>query len=377
MKERSCSSAALIILAALWSVSAQADWALNMTEGVTEVSRSIYSLHMQIFWICVVIAIAVFSVMFWSIIHHRKSAGAKAEQFHENTTVELIWTIVPVLILVAMAVPATTTLIEMYDTSDSDVDIQVTGYQWKWQYQYLGEDLSFFSNLSTNPDEIYNKVEKNENYLLEVDEPLVVPIGKKIRFLVTSNDVIHSWWVPAFAVKRDAIPGFINESWTRIDEVGIYRGQCAELCGKDHGFMPIVVQAVTDEDYALWLADKKASIAAEVAAAARVWSLEELMERGEKVYQTNCAACHQVGGQGISPMFPALKASAIATKPEQIDEHIKIVLEGRAGTAMQAYAAQLSAVELAAVITYERNAWGNDTGDIITPQSIQSMLKSK
>ncbi|KZM38496.1 cytochrome B559 subunit alpha [Marinomonas sp. SBI22] len=365
------------MLAALWSVSAQADWALNMTEGVTEVSRSIYSLHMQIFWICVVIAIAVFSVMFWSIIHHRKSAGAKAEQFHENTTVELIWTIVPVLILVAMAVPATTTLIEMYDTSDSDVDIQVTGYQWKWQYQYLGEDLSFFSNLSTNPDEIYNKVEKNENYLLEVDEPLVVPIGKKIRFLVTSNDVIHSWWVPAFAVKRDAIPGFINESWTRIDEVGIYRGQCAELCGKDHGFMPIVVQAVTDEDYALWLADKKASIAAEVAAAARIWSLEELMERGEKVYQTNCAACHQVGGQGISPMFPALKASAIATKPEQIDEHIKIVLEGRAGTAMQAYAAQLSAVELAAVITYERNAWGNDTGDIITPQSIQSMLKSK
>lgn len=377
MKERSCSSAALMILAALWSVSAQADWALNMTEGVTEVSRSIYSLHMQIFWICVVIAIAVFGVMFWSIIHHRKSAGAKAAQFHENTTVELIWTIVPVLILVAMAVPATTTLIEMYDTSDSDVDIQVTGYQWKWQYQYLGEDLSFFSNLSTDPDEINNKVEKNKNYLLEVDEPLVVPIGKKIRFLVTSNDVIHSWWVPAFAVKRDAIPGFINESWTRIDEVGTYRGQCAELCGKDHGFMPIVVQAVTDEDYALWLAEKKASIAAEVAAAARVWSLDELIVRGEQVYQKNCAACHQVGGQGISPMFPALKASAIATKPEQIDEHIKIVLEGRAGTAMQAYAAQLSAVELAAVITYERNAWGNDTGDIITPQSIQSMLKSK
>lgn len=377
MKERACSSAALIILAALWSISAQADWALNMTEGVTEVSRSIYSLHMQIFWICVVIAVAVFSVMFWSIIHHRKSAGAKAEQFHENTTVELIWTIVPVLILVAMAVPATTTLIEMYDTDDSDVDIQVTGYQWKWQYQYLGEDLSFFSNLSTNPDEINNKVEKNKNYLLEVDEPLVVPIGKKIRFLVTSNDVIHSWWVPAFAVKRDAIPGFINESWTRIDEVGTYRGQCAELCGKDHGFMPIVVQAVTEEDYGLWLADKKASIAAEVAAASRVWSLDELMVRGEQVYQKNCAACHQVGGQGISPMFPALKGSDIAIKSAQKDEHIKIVLEGRAGTAMQAYAAQLSAVELAAVITYERNAWGNDTGDIITPQSIQSMLKSK
>ena len=375
MQERSCSSVVLIIFASLCSVSAHADWALNMTEGVTEVSRSIYSLHMQIFWICVVIAVAVFSVMFWSIFHHRKSAGAKAEQFHENTTVELIWTIVPVLILVAMAVPATTTLIEMYDTADSDVDIQVTGYQWKWQYQYLGEDLSFFSNLSTNPDEINNKVDKGENYLLEVDEPLVVPVGKKIRFLVTSNDVIHSWWVPAFAVKRDAIPGFINESWTRIDEEGVYRGQCAELCGKDHGFMPIVVKAVSEQKYQLWLADKKAAIAAEVAAAARVWSLDELMVKGEAVYQKNCAACHQANGQGIPPTFPGLKGSVIATK--QQDEHIKIVLDGRAGTAMQAYAAQLSAVDLAAVITYERNAWGNDTGDIVTPQSIQSMLKAK
>lgn len=375
MQERSCSSVALIIFASLCSVSVRADWALNMTKGVTEVSNSIYSLHMQIFWVCVVIAVAVFSVMFWSIIHHRKSVGAKAEQFHENTTVELIWTIVPVLILVAMAIPATTTLIEMYDTDDSDVDIQVTGYQWKWQYQYLGEDLSFFSNLSTNPDEINNKVEKNVNYLLEVDEPLVVPVGKKIRFLVTSNDVIHSWWVPAFAVKRDAIPGFINESWTRIDEEGVYRGQCAELCGKDHGFMPIVVKAVSEEEYQLWLTDKKAGIAAEVAAASRVWSLNELMVKGEQVYQKNCAACHQPGGQGIPPMFPALKGGVITT--QQQDEHIKIVLDGRAGTAMQAYAAQLSAVDLAAVITYERNAWGNDTGDIVTPQSIQSMLKSK
>ncbi|OUR74620.1 cytochrome c oxidase subunit II [Marinomonas sp. 42_23_T18] len=375
MQERSCSSVVLIIFASLCSVSVQADWALNMTKGVTEVSNSIYSLHMQIFWVCVVIAVAVFSVMLWSIIHHRKSVGAKAEQFHENTTVELIWTIVPVLILVAMAIPATTTLIEMYDTDDSDVDIQVTGYQWKWQYQYLGEDLSFFSNLSTNPDEINNKVKKNVNYLLEVDEPLVVPIGKKIRFLVTSNDVIHSWWVPAFAVKRDAIPGFINESWTRIEEEGVYRGQCAELCGKDHGFMPIVVKAVSDEEYQLWLADKKASIAAEVAAASRVWSLGELMVKGEQVYQKNCAACHQPGGQGIPPMFPALKGGVITT--QQQGEHINIVLEGRAGTAMQAYAAQLSAVDLAAVITYERNAWGNDTGDIVTPQSIQTMLKSK
>jgi len=359
----------------LFSMQTHADWALNMTQGVTDVSRSVYSLHMQIFWICVVIGILVFSVMLWSIIHHRKSAGAKAEQFHENTAVELIWTIVPIIILVAMAVPATTTLIKMYDTSESDVDIQITGYQWKWQYQYLSEDLSFFSNLSTDQDEINNLSEKNVNYLLEVDEPLVIPVGKKVRFLLTSNDVIHSWWVPAFAVKKDAIPGFINESWTRVEEEGIYRGQCAELCGKDHGFMPIVVKAVSEDEYLNWVTDKKTAIAAEVAAAARVWSLAELMERGEKVYQTNCAACHQPSGQGIPPTFPALKGSVIALEDQ--DAHIDIVLNGKAGSAMQAYAAQLSAVDLAAVITYERNAWGNDTGDVVAPQLIQSMVNSK
>ena len=366
-------SVLFFLSALLLSAPAAADWAVNMTEGVTDVSRSVYSLHMQIFWICVVIAVVVFSVMLWSIIYHRKSAGAKAEQFHENTTVELLWTIIPIFILVAMAVPATTTLIDMYDSSESDVDIHITGYQWKWQYQYLSEDLSFFSNLSTPKKEISNDAVKNVNYLLEVDEPLVIPIGKKVRFLLTSNDVIHSWWVPAFAVKKDAIPGFINESWTRVEEEGIYRGQCAELCGKDHGFMPIVVKAVAYEDYLTWVDDKKAVIAAEVAAAARVWTLAELMERGEKVYQTNCAACHQANGQGIPPTFPALKDSVIATQDEKA--HIDIVLNGKAGTAMQAYAAQLSAVDLAAVITYERNAWDNNTGDVVAPQFIQSLVK--
>lgn len=374
MQKNALSVSLLVCVLCLLPTSVSADWAVNMTEGVTDVSRSVYSLHMQIFWICVAIAVVVFSIMLWSIIYHRKSAGAKAKQFHENTTVELLWTIIPIFILVAMAVPATTTLVEMYDSSESDVDIQITGYQWKWQYQYLSEDLSFFSNLSTPKDEIQNVAEKNINYLLEVDEPMVIPVGKKVRFLLTSNDVIHSWWVPAFAVKKDAIPGFINESWTKVEEAGVYRGQCAELCGKDHGFMPIVVKAVPYNDYLAWVSDKKAKIAEEAAAAARVWTLAELMERGEKVYQVNCAACHQPNGEGIPPTFPALKGSAIATQDEKA--HIDIVLNGKSGSAMQAYAAQLSAVDLAAVITYERNAWGNDTGEVVAPQYIQTLIDS-
>lgn len=363
------------VILMVFSGGAIAAWETNMTEGVTAISRSVYSLHMQIFWICVAIAIAVFSVMLWSIIYHRKSSGAKASQFHENTTVELAWTIIPILILVAMAIPATKTLIEMYDTEESDVDIQITGYQWKWQYHYLEEDLSFFSALQTPRDEITNQSEKNEHYLLEVDEPLVLPVGKKIRFLMTSNDVIHSWWVPAFAVKKDAIPGFINESWARPEEVGIYRGQCAELCGKDHGFMPIVVKVVEENEYVKWVTDKKTAIAAEIAAAQRVWTLDELMTRGEKVYQANCAACHQPSGLGIPPTFPALKGSVIAT--QDMPKHIDMVLNGVKGTSMQAFANQLSDVDLAAVITYERNAWGNDTGEMVKPQSINALKSGK
>ena len=363
------------LLLFLFSTNAFAEWQMNMTEGVTAISRSVYALHMQIFWICVGIGVVVFGIMFWSIIHYRKSAGAKAEQFHENTTVELAWTIVPIIILVAMCIPATTTLIEMYDTDESDIDIQITGYQWKWQYQYLGEDLSFFSALQTPREQITNEIEKGENYLLEVDEPLVIPVGKKIRFLLTSNDVIHAWWVPAFAVKRDAIPGFINESWTRVEETGIFRGQCAELCGKDHGFMPIVVKVVEQEEYISWLESKKAKIAAEVAAATRVWSLDELMQRGETVYQANCAACHQSNGEGISPMFPALKGGFITTKDKA--KHIDVVLNGVSGTAMQSFSKQLNDVDLAAVITYERNAWGNNTGEMVAPQSIKSLKNGK
>ncbi len=353
-----------------------ADLKYNMPVGVTEVSHAVHSLHMTIFWICVAIAVIVFGVMFWSIFHHRKSRGAKAAQFHENTLVEIIWTLIPLVILVAMAVPATATLIKMYDTSDADVDIQITGYQWKWHYKYVNDDIEFFSTLSTPADQIKNEVPKDTNYLLEVDQPLVLPVGKKVRFLVTSNDVIHSWWVPDLAVKRDAIPGFINEAWTKIERSGTYRGQCAELCGKDHGFMPIVVEAKSEQEYSAWVAnkqaEKEAAKQAAAASATKEWSHDELMAEGEKVYARICAACHQSTGMGIPSVFPALKGSPVATG--NVQEHINIVLHGRPGTAMQAFAQQLSTTELAAVITYERNAWDNNTGDTVLPQAIQAVL---
>ena len=239
-----------------WSM---ADWTMNMTPGVTGTSNDIFSLHMTILWICVVIGVVVFGVMFWSIFAHRKSQGHKPANFHENTMVEILWTIIPFVILVVMAIPATATLVDMYDTTESEVDIKVTGYQWKWQYEYVDQDFGYFSNLATPRDQIENRQDKGENYLLEVDNPLIVPVGKKVRLLLTANDVIHSWWVPEFGVKKDAIPGFINEAWFRVDEPGTYRGQCTELCGKDHGFMPIVVEAVPEEKFNVWLAEQKAA----------------------------------------------------------------------------------------------------------------------
>lgn len=350
------------------SANANASWTVNMTPGATEVSRSVFDLHMTIFWISVVIGAIVFGVMFWSMFMHRRSRGAVPAKFHENLTVEILWTVIPLLILVGMAIPATKTLIEIYDTEDSDIDIMVTGYQWRWQYNYLGEDVSFMSNLATPRDQISNQAAKGEHYLLEVDEPMVVPTGQKIRLLITANDVIHSWWVPALAVKKDAIPGFINESWTRIDEPGIYRGQCTELCGRDHAFMPIVVDARTPEDYAAWLAEKKASAAAEAELTSKEWTLEELMERGERVYTSTCVACHQANGEGLPPMFPALKGSDMVLN--DVAAHIDVVVNGVPGTAMAAFGKQLSEVDIAAVITYERNAWDNDTGEVVAPIDI-------
>ncbi|MET4163407.1 cytochrome c oxidase subunit 2 [Marinobacterium sp. MBR-111] len=361
-------------LALLAPASLRAEWGFNLTPGVTDVSRSVYDLHMTIFWICVAIALVVFGVMFWSIFHHRKSRGAKAHHFHENTLVEVIWTLIPVLILVGMAVPATATLIKMYDPSEAELDVQITGYQWKWRYDYLDHELSFFSNMSTPREQITNVAEKQENYLLEVDRHLVLPVGTKIRFLLTANDVIHSWWVPALAVKKDAIPGFINEAWTIIDEPGIYRGQCAELCGQDHGFMPIVVEAVSKEDFDVWLMAARAEKEAQVQAAERSWTLDELMQQGEQVYLQACAACHLPSGEGVPGAFPALKGSPVALG--DVSAHIDIVLNGKAGTAMQAFRDQLSTVQLAAVITYERNAWGNSLGEAVSPAQISRLLQS-
>jgi len=345
-----------------------AGYALNMTEGVTSVSHDIYDLHMTIFYSCVVIGIGVFGVMIFSIIYHRKSKGAAAANFHENATVEFVWTAIPFAILIIMAIPATKTLIDLEDSRDADVTIKVTGYQWKWKYDYLDEDISFFSNLSTNRDEIANKVAKGEHYLLEVDKPIVVPINRKIRFLVTSNDVIHAWWVPALGVKQDAIPGYINDTWAEITEPGTYRGQCAELCGQDHGFMPIVVIAKTDSEYQQWVAEQKAGAAALVTSAGQQWTKDDLMAKGREVYNASCIACHLADGAGVPGVFPAIAASPIATGP--VAAHVDIVMHGKSGTAMQAFNEQLDDVALAAVITYERNAFGNSTGDVLQPLDI-------
>lgn len=347
---------------------ASASWTMNMSPGATEVSRSVFNLHMTIFWISVIIGGIVFAVMFWSMIMHRRSKGAVPAKFHENLTVEILWTVIPLLILIGMAIPATKTLIDIYDTEDADLDILVTGYQWRWQYNYMGEDVSFMSNMATPREQINNQQAKGEHYLLEVDEPLVVPTGQKIRFLITAADVIHSWWVPALAVKKDAIPGFINESWTRIEEPGIYRGQCTELCGRDHAFMPIVVDARSPEDFAIWLADKKATAAAEAELTSKDWTLDELMERGQRVYANTCVACHQANGEGMPPMFPSLKGTDMVLN--DLPAHIDVVVNGVPGTSMAAFGAQLSEVDIAAVITYERNAWGNDTGDVVAPIDI-------
>ncbi|HXH02624.1 MAG TPA: cytochrome c oxidase subunit II [Candidatus Competibacteraceae bacterium] len=353
-----------------WSATASAEFGLNMSPGVTAVSREVYDLHMLIFWICVWIGIGVFGVMFYSIYHHRKSKGAVAAQFHESTTIELLWTVIPMLILISMAIPATRALIAMEDTSEPELTVVVTGYQWKWKYDYLDQGVSFYSTLSTPREQIYNVADKGQHYLLEVDNPLVLPVSKKVRILTTAADVIHSWWVPDLGWKRDAIPGFVNESWTRIDTPGVYRGQCAELCGKDHGFMPIVVVAKSEADFQQWLQEQKSAKSAAATAAGRDWSRDELLAKGQQVYGQHCAACHQPNGQGIPGAFPAIAGSPVAKGP--VAEHIKTVLDGRPGTAMQAFKHQLSDIELAAVITYQRNAWGNDTGDAVQPRTVQA-----
>jgi cytochrome c oxidase subunit 2 len=349
---------------------------LNMSPGVTEVGASIYDLHMWILWICVVIGVLVFGAMFYSIFAHRKSRGVTPATFHESTKVEVAWTVVPFLILLGMAVPATSTLIDVYDFKDAEMDILITGYQWKWKYEYLdenGDSVVFFSNLRTPQDEIYNREEKGEHYLLEVDQPVVIPVDTKVRFLVTAYDVIHSWWVPELAVKKDAIPGFINETWTKATKTGIYRGQCAELCGKDHGFMPIVVNVVTREEYDSWLAQKKQESAEIKALMAQTFTLDDLVSRGKEVYDRACLACH--GAKGEGGLGKAIAGSVVAMGAT--DTHLDVVVNGVSGSAMQAFGGQLNDVDMAAVLTYQRNAFGNNMGDLIQPVDVYNFKKGQ
>jgi cytochrome c oxidase subunit 2 len=350
----------------------------NLQAPQSVIAREIYDLHTLIMWIIMAIFVVVFGAMTYSIVVHRKSVGHKASQFHEHVGVELAWTIVPFIILIGMAYPATKTVISMKDTSNPDLTIKATGYQWKWGYDYLQDGISFYSSLSTPRDQIDGgNVEgrkKNPNYLLEVDNPVVVPVGKKVRIITTANDVIHAWWVPALGIKQDAIPGFVRDTWFRADKPGTYRGQCAELCGKDHGFMPIVVEAVEPEKYAAWVQEQKAKMAKAAVAddPNKAWSLDDLKARGEKVYAANCVACHQATGMGVPGAFPALSGSKVVNGPK--NDQIALVLGGKPGTAMQSFK-QLNDVEIAAVITYTRNNWNNKTGDAVTPADVKALRK--
>ena len=348
----------------------------NMPVGVTEVSQSIFGLHMLIFWICVVIGVIVFGIMFWSMWKYRKSKGAVAADFDDHFWLEIGWTVAATAVLVWMAVPSTQVMVKAYDDAEGEINILVTGHQWKWHYEYMEDEVSFFSNLSTSQEEIDNKVPKGEFYLTEVDEPLVIPINTRVRFLITGNDVIHSWWVPDFAVKQDAIPGFINTAWTNVPKPGIYRGACTELCGIKHAFMPVVVRAVERETYDAFIAEKVALAEAERMLTSKEWTKEELMERGEKFYVTNCVACHQANGKGIPPVFPALEGSQVALNDS--GKHIEILMEGIQGSAMAAFGDSYSEVDIAAVVTYTRQAWSNgENGDgvIVTPKDIVEYKK--
>lgn len=352
---------------------------LNMTKGVTDISAGVYDMHMLMFIICVVIGAGVFIAMFISMYFHRKSRGVKPANFHENVKVEIAWTVIPFVILIVMAVPAMNLLIDMEDASEPDVTILVTGSQWKWHYKYMDNDVEYYSKLATQAEQISGKLPKGENYLLEVDRPLVIPTGQKVRFLITSDDVIHAWWVPDFGFKQDANPGFINDAWTNVNEPGVYRGQCAELCGKDHGFMPIVVIAKEPAEYDKWIAEQQAiqqqAKAEEQKLLAMNMTMAEAMDLGGNVYNANCAACHMPNGEGLPGVFPALKGSQIATADQP--KHIDILINGVTGSAMQAYAKQLTMSEIAAVVTYERNAWGNNTGDLVQAKDINSAMNGQ
>ena len=370
-----------LLLGPVLSLAVSASWAdlvdrstVNMSPGATALGLDIYNMHMLVIWISVGIGVAVFAVMFYSLIAHRKSQGHQADHWHEHLGAELAWTLIPFVILGFMAWPAIQTLLKVYDTDEPAIDIVITGYQWKWKYDYLGEEgVSFFSNLATPQEEIQGKKEKSEFYLLEVDEPIHIPVNTKVRFLITGNDVIHSWWVPELAVKKDAIPGIMNEAWTRVEKVGIYRGQCAELCGKDHGFMPIVVVVEEQADYDKWLNGKKTEAKKLRELMAQTFTLEQQIERGKKVYDASCAACH--GAKGEGGVGKPIAGSQIATGP--VDGHLKVAVNGVPGTAMQAFGGILNDVDMAAVVTYQRNAFGNNMGDTLQPVDVYKFKNAK
>ncbi len=348
----------------------------NFQTPVTGIAKEIYSLHTMMLIICLVIFVAVFGVMFYSIFKHRRSSGHQAATFHESTAVEIAWTVVPFLIVIGMALPATKTVVAMKDTSNADITIKATGMQWKWGYDYLkgeGQGISFLSALSTPREQIVDPTKvKDDNYLLEVDNPVVVPVNKKIRIITTANDVIHSWGVPAFGVKQDAIPGFVRDTWFKADKIGTYRGQCVELCGKDHAFMPIVVNVVSEEDYKKWTDGKLKEMAAQAENPNKVWTLEDLKQRGQKVFLANCAACHQATGKGIPGTFPALDGSPIVNGPKEAQ--IERVLNGKG--AMPAWKGVLSDTDIAAAITYTRNAWSNKAKEnIVQPADVLAARK--
>jgi cytochrome c oxidase subunit 2 len=366
-----------LLITALAPGAAWADREWNLQPPVTPIAREIFELHAIIFWICVVIFVVVFGAMGYSIYAHRKSKGHVAEQFHENTTVEIIWTVIPFIILVLMAWPATKTVLSMKDASAADLTVKITGSQWKWNYDYLNDGFGYFSELATPYAQIENREKKNEHYLLEVDRPLVVPVNKKIRLLITSSDVIHAWYLPAAGVQQDAIPGFVRDDWMKFDKTGTYRGQCAKICGKEHGYMPIVVEVKSEQDYAAWVGDQKKRLASAADDVNKTRDIKDLTARGEKVYMANCAACHQANGKGLPPAFPPLDGSKVVTGPKLA--HISTVLNGvtRDGkpTAMVAWKGTLSDIDIASVVTYERNSWGNHTGEAIQPAEVASAKK--
>ena len=397
------------LCAGMFAPEARAAWETGMPEPATAMAAAQRDLNILMMWIIVVIGVGVFGAMFYAIVKHRKSAGHEAAQFHENTLAEILWTAAPMVIIVLMALPATAVILDYKNTSEPDMTVKVTGYQWKWSYDYLDEGVFFYSQLSTPPEQIGGRFyrgaetdaarEENANYLLEVDNEMVVPVGRKVRLLFTAADVIHAWWVPQLGVKQDAIPGMVRDGWFRAERTGIFRGQCAELCGKNHGFMPIVVRVVEEDEYASWLQTRGGKTAAEREAEAvpayagdvvatgtaegsdagsedgsggvgvGEWTMEVAMERGKSAYATHCAACHQLNGAGLPPTFPALAGTEMSTTGP-VSEHLEIVLKGKAGTAMAAFG-YLSDADIAAIVTYERNAWGNDTGDLVTPEDVQ------